>query len=439
MTRFVRTLLVRGILSCFIAVPASAATQQLPTLEPADYARWESLGETELAPDGRWVAYTVSRVDGDGELRYRAVARDSTHVVEHGSRPAFSSNGRWLAYAIGYSREERERREQSGGPVRGAVGLVDLTSRVTTVIRDVADFEFSGDGSFIVLHGYADPGRESTGHDVIVQDLDRAISTSFGNVAGTKWRHDAPVLAMIIHGANRAGNGIRTFDPRTGIIRTLESDTAEYTGLAWRRDADDLAVLRVSRDARFDDPTHSVIVWRDASSRDPVRAVLDPAAYPSFPDARRIVDQPGLRWSSDGGTIFLGLREWKPKSDSAVAGGADTVAEGADTVADGTDTTAERQDTAADSAGVEVWRADDVDIVPEQKMRALFDRSRSWLAAWRVDADRFFPLADSLARDVTLSDGRYAIGIDPSPYKRERMFGPEYRDLLAIDVTTGGR
>lgn len=425
MTHLVRTLLIPGIFGCLAGASAHTAAQQLPTLAPADYARWESFGVTELSPDGRWLAYTISRVDGDGELRYRAVARDSTHIVEHGSRPAFSSDGRWLAYTIGHSTAERERREQAGRPVRGRVGIVDLASGVATVIDDVADFEFSNEGSFITLHGYVVPGREGTGRDVIVRDLDRGIGTSFGNIAGTKWQRDGPLLAMIIHGESRAGNGIRTFDPRTGIIRTLDSDTAEYAGLSWRKDADDLAVLRLRRDERYEDPAHSVIAWRGVNSRDPVRAVLDPALHPSFPDARRIVDQYELRWSTDGSTLFVGLREWRPKADS--------------TAVDSPGSVAETPYETGDSAGVDVWRADDIDIVPERKVRAMFDRSRSWVAAWRIDGNRFLPLADSVVRDVTLSDGRYAIGLDPSPYERERMFGPEYRDLLAIDVTTGAR
>jgi dipeptidyl aminopeptidase/acylaminoacyl peptidase len=92
-----------------------------------------------------------------------------------------------------------------------------------------------------------------------------------------------------------------------------------------------------------------------------------------------------------------------------------------------------------DTAGVAVWRADDVDIVPELKVREMFDRNRSLLAAWNLVGDRFIVLADSLLRDVNLSDGRFAIALDPSPYERERMFGPEYRDLFALDVTTGER
>lgn len=413
-----RIVWVWGLLA---VVPGASRAQERPTLTPADYARWESLGVSELSPDGHWLAYTVSRVDGDADLHYRAIVRDSTHVVKHGSRPVFSSNGRWLAYAIGRSTAEREALQAAGQPSRTKVAITELRSGATSVIDDIADFEFSADGSFITLHGYADPGRTG-GHTVLVRDLDRAISVSFGNIAGVKWQDEGSLLAMIVHGENRAGNGIRTFDPHTGVMRTLESDTAEYTGLVWRDGADDLAVLRVLPDKAYDDPAHSVIVWRGVNSPAPIRAVLNPAATTTFPAAHRIVDNRDLRWSDDGRTLFVGLRKWIPRSVSA-----------------GGDSSVAAPPVTKDTAGVAVWRADDVDIVPELEVQAMFERSRSLVAAWDLIGNRFIALGDSLLREVNLSDGRFAIALDPLPYERERMFGPEYRDLFALDVMTGER
>jgi hypothetical protein len=46
--------------AAFVAfLTAPAAAQQKPTLQPDDYARWESLGATELSPNGR-----LARVHG---------------------------------------------------------------------------------------------------------------------------------------------------------------------------------------------------------------------------------------------------------------------------------------------------------------------------------------------------------------------------------------
>ena len=405
-----------GVIATLVAT--GAAAQQLPTLDPSDYAVWESFGMTQLSPDGQWLAYTIERVDGDGELRIRAIDSDSTRIVEHGSRPTFSSNGRWLAYAIGFSDEEREQLREAGTPVHAKLALMDLASGATIVIDEVADFEFSADGSFIALHGY-DGSQTGSGRNLIVRDLSRETSTSFGNVAETEWQPAGPLLAMVIHSAVPTGNGIRVFDPESGMIRTLESDTAEYKGLSWRDEGADLAVLRIRTDTSFVEPAHSVIVWRDVNTREPEREDLDAARIAAILPQHRIVDHYELRWSDDGAMLFVGLREWTRKGDRPAAVAAVT------------------QD--GDTAGVAVWRSDDVSIVPERKVQEMFDRNRSLLAAWRIGSNRLIALADSAVRDVTLSDGRYALGLDATPYEREGMFGPHYRDLIAIDVNTGER
>ncbi len=40
-------------------------------ISPEDYGKWESLGGGRLSPDGSWIAYQVSRVDGESELHLR--------------------------------------------------------------------------------------------------------------------------------------------------------------------------------------------------------------------------------------------------------------------------------------------------------------------------------------------------------------------------------
>jgi dipeptidyl aminopeptidase/acylaminoacyl peptidase len=441
--RAVRTPLFWAVAVLVAAAPATA--QQKPTLTPADYARWESFGVTEVSPDGRWIAYVVTRVDDENELRYRAIAVDSTYVVKHGTRPSFSPDGRWLAYSIGVAERERERLQRANQPVHSKVGIVDLRSGRTTVIDRVASFDFSGDSRHISLRGYTPRGeRKHKGTDLVVRDLETGVDVNFGNVAAHRWQDAGALLAMVIDAENRAGNGIRLYDARTGVVRTLESDTAEYTGLAWRQDAADLAVLRVVADTLYEEPTHRVLAWRGLGAARPTRAELDPAARAGFPAGQRITEVRDLRWSDDGATLFFGIREWtrKPERpqpaegeeprDSAAAPGAPARAAAAPARSAATT----RND---DPAGVEVWHSMDVDIIPEQKVRANLDRSRSHLVAWHLSADRMARLGDDQVEDVSLSDGRYAIGLDGKPYDRDRMFGPAYRDLYVIDVQTGER
>jgi dipeptidyl aminopeptidase/acylaminoacyl peptidase len=417
--------LVRGVLATLVfSVPVAA--QPKPTLTPADYAKWESLGHTELSSDGRWIAYVVNRVDDDDELRYRALDVDSTRVVPNGARPVFSRDGHWLAYSIAAPKRELERGQGSSEVTPGRIGIVDLRSGDETVVERLVGFDFSADSRFIALRASAPANGDGRVADLIVQELATGVAVNFGNIHSYAWRDDGALLAMVVDAAHRAGNGVRLYDADTGVLRTLESDTAEYRSLVWRRDADDLAVLRVHADSAYEEPTHTVIAWRGVAGPGGAHARFRPATRSEFPTDQRIVDGRELRWSRDGRTLYFGTREWTRKVVPQLA---------ADTAAGGHDDTTKP----AERAGVEVWHAGDVDIIPEQKVRAGFETGRSILSAWHLEDDRYVRLGLDIADEISLSDGRYALLLDGKPYERERMFGPTYRDLYAIDTWTGER
>jgi dipeptidyl aminopeptidase/acylaminoacyl peptidase len=403
------------VLALLSALAAPAASQK-PVLTPADYARWESLGASELAPDGRTFAFTITRVDGDDDLRVHFIAADSTHVVANGLRPVFSRDGRWLAYAVGVSRAEQKRLDDSNQPSRTKLGLIELRTGARFTIDGIADYEFSADSRFIVMRAYNPPNSTRSAFDIIVRDLASGVHTTFANVSAYAWREHGAALAIINDVTNRAGNGVRVYDAASGVTRTLDADTATYTGLQWRADADDLAVLRIVNNTAYEEQGHAILAWRGAGSPAPRRFVLDAAARTDVPAHHRIVEFRDVEWSADGSYISLGLRPWakKPAADSMPA----------------------KQEQ---PANVEVWHTRDVDIIPEQKVRAGIERNRSLIAVWHLVQDRVVRLSQELGEDVTLSDGGYALTVDNAPYGADRMFGPALRDLYVVDITNGAR
>lgn len=431
---------------CFAA---PLAAQQRPTLTPADYGRWESLGFGTLSPNGKWVVYGISKVSGDVELRLRELGTDSTRVLTQGSRPAFSADSRWLAYGVEPTEAERDRLEKAKKPVRNKVGILNLQTGEELVLADIASFAFSETGAYLALRGYPLNGKQSKGVDVVVRDLAAGLATNFGNVAEFAWQEQGTLLALAVDAESRAGNGVQLFDAATGQLRTLVSDTATFKGLAWRKNASDLAVLRVAADSLHEGATHRILAWQGLAGKRVTSKSYDQSADPRFPAATRIVDSRPLRWADDGSSIFFGIKEWERKPGAAAplkasGDGADT--NGAATSAAAT--SAARPDSVRraapapreEPANVEVWHAGDVDIIPEQKVRAPRDRNANTLAVWHLTNDRFVQLGDSLVEDVTLAEGqRLALGGDRVSYERERMFGPVYRDQYRIDVATGER
>ena len=154
--------------ACTILVGVSRLAAQdtaKHALTPADYGKWESVGFTSaVSPDGKWLAYPISRVNEENELRITPLDRDTTIVVADAQSPRFSKDGRWLAYAIGVGPKERARLAKEKKPVHTRLGLRNLVTGDTLGIADVVGFNFSDDSRFLAMRRYPPEGARARKH-----------------------------------------------------------------------------------------------------------------------------------------------------------------------------------------------------------------------------------------------------------------------------------
>src|SRR6266436_333746 len=97
---------------------ALLTAQTKPVIQPADFGKWETLGQVVLSPDGKWLAQPIRRTDGTFELRVSPTAGGKTHVAAFGIEPAFSADSRWVAYAIGITEAEEDKLKKAKKPVQ---------------------------------------------------------------------------------------------------------------------------------------------------------------------------------------------------------------------------------------------------------------------------------------------------------------------------------
>ena len=449
-------------------------TQAAP-ITPADYGRWESLGGGELSPDGGWLAVSIRRVDGTGELQLHelAAAGGEPVAIENGARPMFSSDSAWLAYQIGFSEDEQERLREEDEPIRNKMGLRNLASGEAEVFEAVAGFGFADGGRFLAIRGYTPEEAEAA--DLIVRSLASGSSINFGNIAEYAWQGEGTLLAMTVATSGGAGNGVQVYDAATGVLRVLDSGDATFEGATWREDADDLAVLRSIEDEAHEEPTHLLLAWRGleaalgggavAAATPAARLRFDHREAAGFPAGMRVVEHRAPQWSDDGRAIFFGIREWPEKpatgeeADESGAEGAQDAAGGESGGAAGAGGQAAggqglvgqdeggtggqqeaTEDDEPEPADVDVWHARDERIIPMQKLQEQRDRSRSYLSVWHVNEDRFVRLGGDVDESIgVLAGDRHATETDRKPYMFDGMFGRRWFDVDLIDVATGER
>src|SRR5438105_2302496 len=112
----------------FAAFAACAWAQPKPSIKPADYGKWETLGAGILSADGKWMAYPIRRSDSSHEVRVTPAAGGKTLIAKSGIEPAFSADTRWMAYAITTDTdgEPAAQPPAPARPVQRKMGIMDL-------------------------------------------------------------------------------------------------------------------------------------------------------------------------------------------------------------------------------------------------------------------------------------------------------------------------
>ena len=421
------SLLATGLLAAVL--PLSA--QDLPRVAPEDYGRWENLGPALLSPHGDWIAYEVSRVDESEELRVRRLSEDSARIFPWGGSPGFSPDGGWLAWTVGLSPEETERREEEGDALREGAALLDLATGELREFESASGWSFDASGRFLALRG--DPPGEPAGKgaDLRIVMLATGSETNFGNVAEMAWSPSGSRIAMVIATGTDLGNGVQVYDAGSGTLQSVDASGARYRGLAWRDDAADLAALRSREDASAGGSAYDVLAWRGLD-RGPEMVVLGEGAA-GIADTLEIVDR-APQWSDDGAMISIGLRPREEDAADESRG-----AEGDETGMDETGGPDVPEDE-PDLPGLQIWHSRDVRIFPQQQAAEGRDANRTLLAVWHLNENRVVTIGSDLMADATLLHGwEFALEDIAEPYPFGAMFGRPYHDVWSVDVDGGER
>jgi dienelactone hydrolase len=92
---------------------------------------------------------------------------------------------------------------------------------------------------------------------------------------------------------------------------------------------------------------------------------------------------------------------------------------------------------------LDIWSWHDKELQPEQKKNLDRELKRSYRAVYLIDKEKFVQLGDPVVRDIRTiqkGNGRYALGIDQSPYKLESSWtGASNADYYLVEVETGSK
>ena len=457
-----------------------------------DYAKWRSVGQTSISPDGRWVTYAYSRREVDDSLFIKEIDGGDPAVVVRGSNPEFSKDSRWVAYYINPPEQEDGggRGNARGGndadrPAR-VVELRDLDTGETRKWDNAQSFAFAEAGqAFMVKKRSTDSEAEHEGTDLIVRYLESGMEELIAYVDEYGANESGSRLAYTVDGPDGESNGVNLLALNTRVRTVLDAEReVTYVRLTWGGDPDEqvepaldaLAVLKGKDDDELTERVNAVLLW-PAVSDGSGPLVLDPRPEDNDEDEEadanghglasdRVLSEKGpLRWSPDATRLFVQTRMQHPapsalcesseeehgETDEEGDGEADDEDEGPTIVQMATRVSDDGRPLGPEEvsggvcpefiADVDIWHVGDERIQSIQESRANADRNRTHTGAIHIEGGgelRFVQLADETMETIQISeDGHSALGADDREYRS--AWRPNYQDLYLVDVETGER
>lgn len=406
-----RKLAIPFLLVVFFSFLQTSGQDRKPAITAADYTKWQTLGSSVIADDGKWISWTIRMVEGDDSLFIKNLGTGKVYSYPLSSGLSFSSDSKWASMRIGYSEKETEKMTEQKKPIRFKVRLLNLADGTVKIYNNVESSYFTRDASHLIMSGYTGDKRT---RDLFLVNLASGRLKNLGNIAESSVNKAGTRLAYIVSAEDKKGNGVELLNLSDYSVTFLDNDTAVYRSLVWEREGNALAFMKDFTDTAYTESNYKLFTVRNIAAKPDIR-VFNPAGSNAIPSGMRISENYRPSWSKDMKTLFFGVYTWTPKP-----------AKGKDSKA------------AADVKlpGLDIWHWQDDPIQPRQKLNYNTDNSFTYLFAWNIDPNSVIRITDEeLERATITGDGKHALAMNTNLYKPS--FREELYDYYIINTLTG--
>jgi dipeptidyl aminopeptidase/acylaminoacyl peptidase len=288
-----KSLPCRSLILCLATVAilfsaANAAAQTKRHLGPDDFYRMREVGDPQISPDGKWIAYTVTTMNRELDRLETQIwtvdwegtqSLQMTYGPESASSPRWSPDGKYLSFLSSHKDEKGEGKTQ--------IWLLDRrggeAQPLTDVKRDIESYSWSPDSKKIAL--------QLSGDEEPSTDADKKTHKAPKPIVIDRYQFKADIEGYLTD-ASRSQFSI--FDVAAKKLEPLTTDRRyEDRDATWSPDSSKIAFVS-DRSSDPDQTSMEEIYVVDA------KAGATPQKIASFdsPSGQRI------RWSPDGKSLL---------------------------------------------------------------------------------------------------------------------------------------
>lgn len=453
------------LLLVFSVCVLGASAQKRP-ITANDFDTWKSINGQALSNDGHYLAYGLFPQEGDGEVVVRDLKTGHEWRANAGQLPpppvedpgadtppaprsirlSFSANSKTLAFLAYASHDAVEKaKKDKKSTAHEELVIFDLATGNAMRVADVKTLQMpaKGDG-YLAYQKYgvaptaatsaeteatdemedqARSGRGAAagsgsnnaefGSAMVLRSLSAGTEREFADVLEYELGKDAKELAYSVASTKPVTDGVFVVATAGGDAVTLISGKGRYQHLAWDENEKALAFVgNSSANAEDKKPPYKLYLWKVGETN---AAEVVTASSPGFRQGFVINDHAALAFSKDGSRLFFGAAPPSPPPHATAID--------------------------EDKASFDLWKYNEPDIPPVQKVRATADLNRSFRAVYLVPQKKVVQLADLTMPELTPNEtGRYGLGVFDTDYRPMLDYsGDRVGDYYLVDLENGQR
>jgi dipeptidyl aminopeptidase/acylaminoacyl peptidase len=451
----------------FIAISFTSQAQEKKAEPKAmawkDVSSWRFIpsNSVNISADGKWAAYAMVSVEGDGEIILKNITTDSLKHYPIGGNMnpsmAFSEDGKWFAF--------KEYPKNPGKQLFETLHLIELSNLTKTDFEKAGDFGFNGktETYLTVEMVKENAGGKSgnSGTDLLLYELATGQKLSLAKLGEYAFNKKGNTLAYTVSGDNDAEKGLFSMNMADKKITVIENDTATYKSLKWTEDKDAFAVLKLSKDKKFKTDKGTVLGVKNVSGTAEMFTYNPLKDSLNFPKGMTISGNRTPYWSDDLSTIFFGINTLDAvKEEMEMAGMKDSskVTPLAEVEKIKADTSIKSIDDlkkalakldkpavkAPDKKDIDkpdmiIWNWKDRRLQSNQQVTERADKNFSFAAMYNTQSKKYRQISDSGMHNVVIMPKElFAIGMSDTAYElNSNLNGQRYVDIYTVDLSTG--
>ena len=439
-----------------------------------DIPTWKSISgnSVKISPDGKWMAYAMLPVEGDGELIIQKTndsASKKSYPIgsTNSANIEFSEDSRWIAFKEYPKEKEKKANEKGGKPLPEKVILLDLKEDKKSTFEKAASFSFNGEVSTHLAINLTKEGSngDAKGSDLLLVHLASGKKQNLGNVLEFSFNKPGTHMAYTVDAANQSGNGIYLMDINNGKTQVLDSDAASFKSINWTEKGDAFALLKLVKDKKYKQDHGKIIGVKNLSN--PQLTVYDPAKDSvNFPKDYTISPNRKAQLSEDQSKIFYGIhplvlakkeeKKEDEKTDEDSLKQVETtklskiladstiksIADLQKAIAKADSSKSENAKSSTDGLkkpDMTIWHWQDTRLQSRQQILENQDKNYSYWAMYDLKSSKHTTLQDSSMKGLSLlPKEKFALGTDQRAYELDvNLNGQNFQDIYIVDLSNG--